>query len=285
MSDEPTDDTQVGGADAIRAAVEGESPRAGLRVVGGTEAEGLDGVGSDDSGGAPPPEGPPDDGRDQDGPDEPTDDQRRALLDTTDLGMATRLAHYLGDELIFCDNIGWLRFDGQRFDSEDGKALAHRAVVQTLRDGIKRIEYPAMKAWFAPALEADMATLPEDEKAEARAAKKRASDQLRYLWAAARNLGNVKKQDSTLKQASVLKDFRVRFADLDANPALFNTPGGVLSLPLGAPHKDEDLMDAVESVTRRDVRPSDRLTRVALARPHLPRLPAMAETFTGRFPG
>jgi len=299
VSDRPTDEPPETGADdtapgpsaiadlvsdaaaGLRAARGGKSDAAGkggLRVVGGTAAGGdddlppLDAYDDDDGGGSG---GRGSDGRgsDGDGPDKPNDDQARALLDTTDNGMALRLSHYLSNELIFCEAIGWLRFDGQRFDADEGKALAHRAVLD-MRDQMKRVEYPALKDWFAPVLYVNVRGLDDDDKAEAQAARTRARGQLSSLWKAAIALGNVKKQESTLKQAAVLRDFRVRFATLDAGPNLFNTPGGVLSLPLGVPKVGEELLDSVASVTVRAADAEDRITRVALARPNLVRLMA-----------
>ena len=228
---------------------------AGLRVVGGTEARAEDvsdesprGRSAGHSGG----------GNDQ------TPDQRRALLDTTDLGMATRLADYFDGTLLFCASLGWLRFDGLRFDAEEGEALAHQAVLN-VRDRMKAREYPALKDWFKPVLESDN---PDDGTA-----CKRAQDQMARLWKGAVQLGNHAKQVSALKQASVLAPFRIKFDALDADPGRFNTPAGVLTFPLTSPvteaEPEPDPMDTVADLTCAPPVPADRITRISTARPNL----------------
>lgn len=250
----------------------------GLRVVGGTESGssadekpkasraeksgggGSSGGGGRSSGGEPPA---------------PTPDQARALYDTTDLGMATRLGEYFERTLLFCAALGWLRFDGQRFDAEEGDALAHQAVLD-VRDHIKSTEYVALKDWFAPVLDVNVRGLAEDDKAEASAAKQKARDQLARLWKGAVGLGNHAKQVSALKQASVLTQFRIKFDTLDADAGRLNTPAGVLSFPLTAPElaaeSVADPMDTIADVVRADAQPEDLITRVTRATPNLTRI-------------
>ena len=255
---------------ASRARSDASAGRGGLRVVGGQDHDGMG-----DGRPTPPPPGGGDGGGDSgsDGaghgpggrPDEPSDEQRRALLDTTDLGIALRMEFYAAGRALFTDSLGWLVYDGQRFDAEAGEALAHREILH-LRDKMKSVEYPALKAWVKPALQSEEAA----ERQKARAALSR-------LWSAAVKLGNFSKQVSALKQAAVLDSFLVPFASLDAEYGAFNTRGGVLRFPLDAPTPIEgevmaDPKDTLSDITLDKHKPEDRITRVAAATPSIVRL-------------
>lgn len=175
---------------------------------------------------------------------------KRAFLDRTDLGMAQRLTHYAGGRIRFCDRLGWLAWDGHRFDLEGGEALA-RIEVTKMIDKIKYEEFPAFVAHgmteaeqrlkYGPTFGDKGAMKDVDTRIKAGGkappgcsaseANKKFRDRTNGLIAAGVKLGDSAKQKSVLDTAATLPAFRVEFDQLDSAKFEVATPAGVLVLP------------------------------------------------------
>ena len=201
-------------------------------------------------------------GKGKDNPKSSKDDEdgeiilKRARLDTNDYGFARRLADYEGDDVIFAEQLGWMAWNGVRYDRESGEAGARRKVIGLI-DKIKFTECKALKGDVVPIAPevAKEAELDEDTQIQI-SKNKMTMGMHKALWKAAKSLGNSSTQKSVLDTAAQLTEFRVPFDDLDADGFKLNCANGVLDLRTATSFDDLKLRPAV---------PSDRLTRVTAA--------------------
>ncbi len=187
-----------------------------------------------------------------------------AKLDTNDFGFARRLAAYENLEVQYCGQVGWLAWDGCRYNGDDGLAITRQRTI-ALGDRIKFGEYKALMLARPKRPEGDPDDYSDEDK-KAVSEKARLTKQGAALWKAAVQIGNSSKQTSVLDTAAQLPEFRVRFEDLDKSGFLLNAANGVLDLEMA-----ECLAD-LESPSPAGLRPpvpEDRFTRV-LAVPFKP---------------
>lgn len=153
--------------------------------------------------------------------------------DFSDAGNAEAFTRKYRDTLLFSDALGWMVWNGQRWERSDHKALtlATELSGEMLTDAQKEYRAALVAMAEAKAAEAEGTSKPEDmERATNRAASAKA-----YLTHAkqTRSAGRLKNMLELAKPAFVVK------ADtLDANPADLNTPAGIVDLTTGAlrPH-------------------------------------------------
>ena len=149
--------------------------------------------------------------------------------DFSDAGNAEAFTQKYRDTLLFSDALGWMVWNGQRWERSDHKALtlATELSGDMLADAQK--EYRAAHVAMAEA-KADEAGPEDMERAANRADRAKA-----YLTHAkqTRSAGRLKSMLELSKPA-----FVVRADTLDANPADLNTPAGIVDLTTGAlrPH-------------------------------------------------
>ena len=148
--------------------------------------------------------------------------------DFSDAGNAEAFTQTYRDTLLFSDALGWLVWNGQRWERSDHKALtlATELSGEMLADAQKEYRAALVGMAEAKAAEAEGTSKPEDmERATNRAASAKA-----YLTHAkqTRSAGRLKSMLELAKPAFVVK------ADtLDANPADLNTPAGIVDLTTG----------------------------------------------------
>lgn len=153
--------------------------------------------------------------------------------DFSDAGNAEAFTRKYRDTLLFSDALGWMVWNGQRWERSDHKALtlATELSGEMLADAQKEYRAALVGVAEAKAAEAEGTGKPEDmERANNRAASAKA-----YLTHAkqTRSAGRLKSMLELAKPTFVVK------ADtLDANPADLNTPAGIVDLTTGAlrPH-------------------------------------------------
>ena len=145
--------------------------------------------------------------------------------DFSDAGNAEAFTQKYRDTLLFSDALGWMVWNGQRWERSDHKALtlATELSGDMLADAQK--EYRAALVAMAEA-KADEAGPEDMERAANRADRAKA-----YLTHAkqTRSAGRLKSMLELSKPA-----FVVRADTLDANPADLNTPAGIVDLTTGA---------------------------------------------------
>ena len=153
--------------------------------------------------------------------------------DFSDAGNAEAFTRKYRDTLLFCDALGWMVWNSQRWERSDHKALtlATELSGEMLTDAQKEYRAALVAMAEAKAAEAEGTSKPEDmERATNRAASAKA-----YLTHAkqTRSAGRLKSMLELSKPA-----FVVRADTLDANPADLNTPAGIVDLTTGAlrPH-------------------------------------------------
>ena len=165
-----------------------------------------------------------------------SDDEKRSLLNMTDAGFATRLAHYSKDKCLYCPQLGWLIWDGNRYQSCEEKDTFARREVMRMEPKIKKIEYPAFKG-LLPSHE-DFIKAGGDKTLEGMTLKnkmKAGQKTLGRIWSRTTALGNDALQRSVLKVAAAMPEFYTDFDNLDDAPGLLNTLSGGLELPLNNP--------------------------------------------------
>lgn len=163
-------------------------------------------------------------------------DEKRSLLNMTDAGFATRLAHYSKDKCLYCPQLGWLVWDGHRYQSCEEKDTFARREIMNMEPKIKTVEYPALKG-ILPSHEEYIKAGGADT-AEGIALKDKmvaGKKSLGRMWSRTTALGNDTLQRSILKVAAALPEFYTGFDDLDDAPGLLNTPSGGIELPLSNP--------------------------------------------------
>lgn len=148
--------------------------------------------------------------------------------DFSDAGNAEAFTGRYRDNLLFSDALGWMVWNGQRWERSDHKALtlATELSGEMLADAQKEYRAALVSMAEAKAAEAEGASKPEDmERATNRAASAKA-----YLTHAkqTRSAGRLKSMLELSKPA-----FVVRADTLDANPADLNTPAGIVDLTTG----------------------------------------------------
>lgn len=148
--------------------------------------------------------------------------------DFSDAGNAEAFTKKYRDTLLFSDALGWMVWNGQRWERSDHKALtlATELSGKMLADAQKEYRAALVGLAEAKAAEAEGTGQPEDmERATNRAASAKA-----YLTHAkqTRSAGRLKSMLELAKPVFVVK------ADtLDANPADLNTPAGIVDLTTG----------------------------------------------------
>lgn len=153
--------------------------------------------------------------------------------DFSDAGNAEAFTQKYRDTLLFSDALGWMVWNGQRWERSDHKTLTLATELSGEMLAHAQQEYRAALVGMAEAkaAEAEGTGKPENmEQATNRAASAKA-----YLTHAkqTRSAGRLKSMLELAKPAFVVK------ADtLDANPADLNTPAGIVDLTTGAlrPH-------------------------------------------------
>lgn len=149
--------------------------------------------------------------------------------DFSDSGNAETFWAVNEGRLLFTDALGWLVWNGQRWERNDHQALTLATELSSAMLADAQKEYRAALVGLAEA-KADEVGPKELEQATSRAASAKA-----YLTHAkqTRSAGRLKSMLELAKPAFVVK------ADtLDANPADLNTPTGIVDLTTGAlrPH-------------------------------------------------
>lgn len=156
--------------------------------------------------------------------------------DYSDAGNAAVFSRVYQDDLIYTDALGWLWWNGQRWERDDHKATAwalelSEKMLQEAKEGnraalLQVAEATAKHAETGAAEDADAL-----EKVKADAARAKA-----YLTHAknSRNAVRIKNMLELSKPALVIKADR-----LDANPFDLNTPAGIVDLTTGRlrPHE------------------------------------------------
>lgn len=192
---------------------------------------------------------------------------KRAALDTNDLGLATRWEHYSQGKALFCSAIGWMAFDGTRFQAEDGGALAKQNLLRQI-EKIKFEEYPALRKMAPTLLEVELGRGTKSERDKYLGMATR-------LRKAAVTLGNSNKTNAVMQQAAARPKFLVKFEELDGRPGEINTAGGVIALPLDPPPdldpetREDRIIDARAALTVRPHAVADKFTRCAAFTPPL----------------
>ena len=205
------------------------------------------------------------------------DDEKRSLLNMTDAGFAKRLAYYSKDKCLYCPQLGWLIWDGYRYQACEEKDTYARREVMRMEPQIKKIEYPAFKGLLPDAETIFMAEGLEEMKLKAKL--KSGNQALKRMWSRTTALGNDSLQKSVLKVAAALPEFYTDFDDLDKEPGLISTPSGGVYLPLSDPpktagviHPDKAEVEAFKSMMalspkRLDKQsPRPKITRVTRAK-------------------
>ena len=148
-------------------------------------------------------------------------------LDFSDAGNAETFAKLHRDDLIYTDALGWLRWDGKRWERNDhaAVALAVKYTEQMLSDATAQNR----KAKLALAT----AQAEKDETGDAQGIddlKKQANSAKDYLvWAKqSRNAPRIRNLLELAKPPFVVKADK-----LDANPMEINTPEGIVDLTTG----------------------------------------------------
>jgi putative DNA primase/helicase len=164
-----------------------------------------------------------------------SEDRARALESDntrTHTGNAERLARLHGDALRYALGIGWLWWDGTRWVPDEMGAPFRAA-----QDVAKEIHAEAAVA-FQVAGKADS----DDDRKKAQAVATR-------IWNWARDSAQTNHIESTLRNASNHKRFRVAPEDLDAQPELLNCQNGTLDLTTFPfelrPHDPADLLTKI----------------------------------------
>ena len=153
---------------------------------------------------------------------------QRRPKDFSDAGNAEVFTRRYRDSILFSDALGWMVWNGQRWERNDHKALtlATELFGEMLADANEENRAALVGLAEAKAAEAEGTGKPEDvDQATARAASAKA-----YLMHAkkTRGAGRLK---SILELAK--PNFVVRADTLDANPAELNTPAGIVDLTTG----------------------------------------------------
>lgn len=162
--------------------------------------------------------------------------EKLSFLDMTDEGLAKRLAYYSKETCLYCPDLGWLVWDGQRYQGCDDKDTYARREVMGMGPRIKKEEYPAFKNLLPDNAAIFKAGGGDTEEGIAlKAQRKNGLKSLGRIWSRAVALGNNSLQISVLKVAAALPEFYADFNDLDDRAGLFNTPAGGLDLPLTLP--------------------------------------------------
>lgn len=166
-------------------------------------------------------------------PPPPPDDAELARLERNDLGNAERLIARFGNELCFVPQVGWMAWDGTRWDADGGEFLALRRAQETSR-----------------AIQLEAAAIPpfdeiEPERPDARErwlARKTAHENkivaLRK-WAVAS--GNQSKCTGML--AAATPALRRRYGEFDAKPYHLNMLNGTLRLDLAQRRANQELTE------------------------------------------
>lgn len=150
--------------------------------------------------------------------------------DYSDAGNASVYSRLYQKDLIFVDALGWLCWNGRRWDRNDHKALAWAIDLseRMLKEALAR--YSEAQRLQAEAM-SRLAETGEDEDKEAVTEAKAAVKKAGAYLAHAKNLRNATRLKNMMelsKPALVLKADK-----LDANPFDLNTPAGIVNLTNG----------------------------------------------------
>lgn len=150
--------------------------------------------------------------------------------DYSDAGNATAFCRLYGKSLIFVDALGWLWWNGQRWERDDHKAmnLALALSVQMLKEALARNRSALLKDAEAQSRFAE--TSGETDGEVAKAADKGKKEAKAYLTHAQRLRGARQlKNMLELSKPSLV----IRADKLDGNPMELNTPEGIVDLTTG----------------------------------------------------
>lgn len=154
--------------------------------------------------------------------------------DFSDAGNAALLVSAYKGVLCWCDALGWLYFNGQRWEQNEHKATDAAIVLTDAMLDDARADYSE-----AVHQEADAKEQASNEMPGAAEELKKAKQAVR---SAAEYLDHAKKSRSAARVRGMLDlakpSLVVRAGKLDADPFLLNTPGGIIDLRTGAikPH-------------------------------------------------
>lgn len=146
--------------------------------------------------------------------------------DFSDAGNAEVYVRAYRGMLAWCDALGWLYFNGKRWEQNDHKALeaATNLSAKMLEDA--RLDYS-----IAVRREADLKVAVADGQQRAEDALKEAQQEVK---AASAYVSHAKKSRGVARIKAVLElakpDMVVKADQLDADPFLLNCPGGVIDL-------------------------------------------------------
>lgn len=157
-------------------------------------------------------------------PPQPPDDAVLAKYDKNDLGNAHRLIARHGSELAYVKEIGWLAWDGRRWQAEGGEFLALRRAQETsqaIKDEVAAI--PDFDE-----IEPDQNRKEAHAKWERRKSAHEARRDALFKWAI--TSGNHAKCVSML--AAAIPDVLKRYSEFDAKPYHLNMANGTLRLDL-----------------------------------------------------
>ena len=162
----------------------------------------------------------------------PTDEWERSVkpADYSDAGNAEVFSLFYKDELIFVDALGWLFWNGKRWERDDHKSLelALKLSKQMLKDALTeysealRLEAEAKAAYAASGEESD-----GEKMKKAKAAADKAEAYLKHAKAS-RGGAKIKNMVDLSKPA-----LAIRADKLDSNPFDLNTPAGIVNLRTG----------------------------------------------------
>ena len=161
---------------------------------------------------------------------EPIKDINIKPADYSDAGNAEVFSLFYKDELIFVDALGWLFWNGKRWERDDHKSLelALKLSKQMLKDALTeysealRLEAEAKAAYAASGEESD-----GEKMKKAKAAADKAEAYLKHAKAS-RGGAKIKNMVDLSKPA-----LAIRADKLDSNPFDLNTPAGIVNLRTG----------------------------------------------------
>ncbi|MDE4059759.1 DNA primase family protein [Phaeobacter gallaeciensis] len=243
---------------------------------------------------APPPDGVP---GEMAGPgDEPPLDAyvdeapevQAALFPLTDYGNGQRLVHYYGDNFLWVPRLGWFRWDGKRWASDEDEILVRRDAQRISARIEHEIPFIALDEWQREALELWRECRDECQRLEKIRAKDMSDEDAQRLaeiqpikaageqaWAIlkgaqkrhrdhARTSGNSGKISNMLLEASRAEGVATPVTTLNSDPMMLAVENGVLHFT----KRPEDAADAPSwrdpgEVAQVDLLPHDRRHRIS----------------------